>query len=146
MDVMGGPHRVVLRTVGTAYSLGRGVSTYFKGEDNGFPRLAQTEAILLVHVVLIQLDLNGLPDELVHVSGFGGQDLGVLELDTMSLAMFGYGQFVWMSQTNVPVVLLDPGINGTASVPNVNLTTFAGYAVHAWEFSVPGHPSQAEGN
>jgi hypothetical protein len=34
----------------------------------------------------------------------------------------------------VPVVLLDPGINGTASLPNVNLTTFAGYAVHAWSF------------
>jgi hypothetical protein len=32
------------------------------------------------------------------------------------------------------VVLLDPGINGTASLPNVNLTTFARYAVHAWSF------------
>jgi hypothetical protein len=32
------------------------------------------------------------------------------------------------------VVLLDPGINGTACLPNVNLTTFAGYAVHAWSF------------
>jgi hypothetical protein len=48
--------------------------------------------------------------------------------------MFSYGRYVWMSQTNVPVVLLDSGINGTASLPNVNLTTFAGYAVHAWNF------------
>jgi hypothetical protein len=48
--------------------------------------------------------------------------------------MFSYGRFVWMSQTNVPVVLLDPGINGIAILPNVNLTTFAGYAVHAWSF------------
>jgi hypothetical protein len=39
-----------------------------------------------------------------------------------------------MSQTNVPVVLLDPGVNETASLPNVNLTTFAGCAVHAWSF------------
>jgi hypothetical protein len=39
-----------------------------------------------------------------------------------------------MSQTNVPVVLLDPGINGTASLPNVNLTTFTWYAVHTWSF------------
>jgi hypothetical protein len=39
-----------------------------------------------------------------------------------------------MSQTNVPVALLDPGINGTASLPNENLTTFAGYAVHTWSF------------
>jgi hypothetical protein len=39
-----------------------------------------------------------------------------------------------MSQMNVSVELLDPGINGTASLPNVNFTTFAGYAVHAWSF------------
>jgi hypothetical protein len=49
-------------------------------------------------------------------------------------AVFSYCRLVWMSQTNVSVVLLDPGINGTASLPNVNLTTFAGYAVHAWSF------------
>jgi hypothetical protein len=49
-------------------------------------------------------------------------------------AVFSYCRFVWMSQTNVSVVLLDPGINGTASLPNVNLTTFAGYAVHARSF------------
>jgi hypothetical protein len=39
-----------------------------------------------------------------------------------------------MSQANVSVVLLDPGINRTASLPNVNLTKFAQYAVHAWSF------------
>jgi hypothetical protein len=49
-------------------------------------------------------------------------------------AVFSYCRLVWMSQTNVSVVLLDPGINGTASLPNVNLTTLAGYAVHAWSF------------
>jgi hypothetical protein len=48
--------------------------------------------------------------------------------------VFSHCRFVWMSQTNVPVVLLDPGINGTASLPNVNLTTFAWYAVHTWSF------------
>jgi hypothetical protein len=70
---------------------------------------------------------------LINRSMYGGQDLGVLELDTMSPAdaMFIYDRFVWMSQTNVPMMLLDPGINRTASLPNVNLTTFAGYAVHA---------------
>jgi hypothetical protein len=84
----------------------------------------------------MQIDLNGLFDKPVHVSGFGGQDRGVLELDTMSPAdvMFSYCRLVWMSQMNVPVVLLDPTINGTASLPNVNLATFAGYAVHAWSF------------
>jgi hypothetical protein len=37
-----------------------------------------------------------------------------------------------MLQTNVLVVLLDPGFNEMASLPNVILTTFAGHAVHAW--------------
>jgi hypothetical protein len=50
--------------------------------------------------------------------------------------MFGYCQFVWMRKTNVPVVLLDAGINGTASLPNVNLTTFAVYAVTPGVFSL----------
>jgi hypothetical protein len=60
----------------------------------------------------------------------------VLELDMMppADAMFSYCRLVWMSQMNFPVVLLDPGINGTASLPNVNLTIFAGYGVHAWSF------------
>jgi hypothetical protein len=49
--------------------------------------------------------------------------------------MFSYCRLVWMSQTNVPVVLLDPSINGTASLPNVNLTTFAGYVVTPEVFS-----------
>jgi hypothetical protein len=93
-----------------------------------------SEAIVPVHVVRMQLDLNGLPDQPVHVSGFCVQNLGVLELDTMSPvdAVFSYCRLVWMSQTNAPMVLLDPGINGTASMPNVNLSTFAGFAVLAW--------------
>jgi hypothetical protein len=50
-------------------------------------------------------------------------------------AVFSYCRLVWMGQTNVPVMLFDPDINGTASLPNVSFTTFAGYAVHASSFS-----------
>jgi hypothetical protein len=50
---------------------------------------------------------------------------------TQTYTVFDHGQFMWMLQMNVPVVLFDPGFNGMASLPNVNLTTFAGYAVHA---------------
>jgi hypothetical protein len=86
----------------------------------------------------MQLDLSGLTDHAVHVSECGGQDLGVLEFDAMSPAdaKFGYCRFAGMSQANVPVVLLEPNINGTASLPNVNLTTFAKYAVCTSETSV----------
>jgi hypothetical protein len=55
-----------------------------------------------------------------------------MDLDTMSPAdaNFNYYQLGWMSQKNVPVVLLYHGIDGTASVPNVNVTTFSVNAVH----------------
>jgi hypothetical protein len=41
----------------------------------------------------MQLDLGGLPNYPVYISGFDGQDLGVLKLDAMSPAdaMFDYG-------------------------------------------------------
>jgi hypothetical protein len=45
-------------------------------------------------------------------------------------AEFFHCQFIWMVQTNMPVMLLDPDFNAAASLPNVNLTAFAGYAVH----------------
>jgi hypothetical protein len=59
------------------------------------------------------------------------------ELDMMAQADVecGHGQFICMLQMNVPVVLLDPGFNGMASMPNVNLTTLAGYAVQAWRLT-----------
>jgi hypothetical protein len=49
-------------------------------------------------------------------------------------AVFSHCRFVWLSQTNVPVVFLDPGINRTASLPNVNLTALARYAVDTRSF------------
>jgi hypothetical protein len=56
------------------------------------------------------------------------------ELDAMAKAdaVFGHGRFIWTLQTNVPVVLLDPDVSGTAILPDVNLTTVTGYAVQTW--------------
>jgi hypothetical protein len=45
-------------------------------------------------------------------------------------AVFGYGGFVRLLQTDVALVLLDPGPDGMACLPDVYLTTLAGYAVH----------------
>jgi hypothetical protein len=44
-------------------------------------------------------------------------------------AVFGHGRLTWMLQTNVPVMLLDSGFDGTASLPSVHVATFAGCAV-----------------
>jgi hypothetical protein len=44
----------------------------------------------------MHFDLSGLPDYPVHVSGFGGNDIGVLELDPMAPddAVFGYSRLI----------------------------------------------------
>lgn len=57
--------------------------TFSQGVQESFP-LILTEAILPVHDVGIKLHLSCLPDDLVHVSGFGGEDIDVLELDLVS--------------------------------------------------------------
>jgi hypothetical protein len=69
----------------------------------------------------VPLDLSGVADRPVHVSGFAGYNPVVLKLVTMAVL-----------QTNVPAVVPDPGVNGTASLPNVILTTFAANVVYAW--------------
>jgi hypothetical protein len=50
----------------------------FQGVDERFPLLAETEAILPVHIVGMELNLNRLPDDAIPVPGFGGEDGGVL--------------------------------------------------------------------
>jgi hypothetical protein len=64
------------------------------------------EAVVPVHVFRMQLDLIGLPHHPVHISGFGGQDLGVLVLDVMSPAdtVFGYGRFVWIHDLFIALI------------------------------------------
>jgi hypothetical protein len=56
----------------------------FQGADERLPRLAETEAILPVHIVGMKLNLNRLPDDAIHVPGFGGEDGGVVWLDVVS--------------------------------------------------------------
>jgi hypothetical protein len=49
------------------------------------------EAIYHLHVVRVQPAFIGLPDHLVHVSGVGGEDAGVVELEVVqSYAVFGH--------------------------------------------------------
>jgi hypothetical protein len=42
------------------------------------------EAILPVHIIGMELNLNRFPDHAIHVSGFGGEDGGFMELNDMS--------------------------------------------------------------
>jgi hypothetical protein len=104
--------------------------TPFERVDEGLPRLPQAKAILPVHVVRVRIILNGLPD--LPVSMFCGEDSGVLELNAVPQvdAVFGHGGFFWILQTDVALVLLNPGLVGTAGLPDVDLITLTGHAVH----------------
>jgi hypothetical protein len=46
--------------------------------DEKFPCLAQREATLPVHIIVVALNLNSLPDDSVHVSAFVGENGGVV--------------------------------------------------------------------
>jgi hypothetical protein len=45
-------------------------------------------------------------------------------------AVFGHGGCVWLIQTDVAPLLLGPGLDGTAGLPDVDMTELAGHAVH----------------
>jgi hypothetical protein len=78
------------------------------------------KAIFLVHVVWVQLNLDGLPNHLVHVSHLSGQDGGILQLNAVAQvdAVFGHSRSVWL--------LLVPCLDGRDGLPDVDLITLAG--------------------
>jgi hypothetical protein len=101
---------------------------------NEFPWPAESQAILPVHIVWVELELICLPDKSVHVPRFGREDSGILEVNEVIIVepMFYLHRFVWVSKLYVPVVLLYSGLNRSTSLSYVHLTTLAGYAVHPW--------------
>jgi hypothetical protein len=83
---------------------------------------------LPVHVIGMEHDLCCLHDDVIHVSVSHGQDPGVLKLDTVTqvCAVFSHILFIRMIQPDVLQMFLDPGLNRTPGLTNVDLTTFTG--------------------
>jgi hypothetical protein len=52
-----------------------------------------TESTLPVDIVSMEFNLNGLPDNAVHISGFRGEDGRIVELNALSMVspVFSYG-------------------------------------------------------
>ena len=82
----------------------------------------------------MELQLNRLPDESVHVAGFGREDLGVLEFNEVILSesMFRHRRFFWMPQPHVAAMLFNPGGDGPTSLSDVHPAALTGDTVHAW--------------
>jgi hypothetical protein len=61
-------------------------------------------------------------------------------------AVFGHCRFVWLLRMDVALVLLDPGLDGTACLPSVDLTAHKGmlYSPGVFESQVILHmPKEA---
>jgi hypothetical protein len=66
---------------------------FLEGADERLQCLAQTKTHLSVHIVGIELNLSGLPNDAIHISGFCGEDGGVMKLNVACQvnAVFSHG-------------------------------------------------------
>jgi hypothetical protein len=66
---------------------------FLEGADERLPRLAEAKVTLSVHIVGMELNLNSLPNDAIHVSGFSGEDGGLVKLNVVSQVdgVFSYG-------------------------------------------------------
>jgi hypothetical protein len=80
----------------------------------------------------MELNLNGLPNNAIHVLCFSSEVRGNVKLYAVSQvdAVFSHGGFVWMFKTDVSLMLLQPRVHGTASLPNVDLVALIGDSVY----------------
>jgi hypothetical protein len=52
---------------------------FHEGGDERLPWLAETKSNISVHNVWMELNVNGLSNNAIHVSGFSGQDGGIVK-------------------------------------------------------------------
>jgi hypothetical protein len=76
----------------------------------------------------MELSLSGLPNSAIHVSGFSGEDGGIVRLDAVSPigAVFSYSLLVWMFWSHMSLMLLKSGVHGMACLANVDPATLTG--------------------
>jgi hypothetical protein len=80
----------------------------------------------------MKLDLFCFRDDAFDASGFHSRDTSILKLDVVTkvYAVIVHGLFFRMIQSDIPVVLLDSGLNGTSGLSSVDFNALAGDAVN----------------
>jgi hypothetical protein len=70
------------------------------------PRFTATEATLSGDIVGVEFNLKGLSDNVVHISGFRGEDGRIVEMNAVSLVdtVFSYGPLVRMIQSYLSLI------------------------------------------
>jgi hypothetical protein len=88
----------------------------------------------------MQFSLYGFRNKEVHVSCFCGEYGGTIELNKVFLvdAVLSYGRLVRIFQADVAFMFFQSGVDGAASLPNLEFATLTGDPVNAWcpEFEV----------
>jgi hypothetical protein len=82
----------------------------------------------------MEFNLYGFPDDAVPVSCLCGEYGGAVELNTVFLvdAVLSYGRLVRIFQTDVAFMFFQSGVDGAASLPNVDFAALTGDLVNAW--------------
>jgi hypothetical protein len=79
----------------------------------------------------MELNLNGLPNDAVHVLSLTGEDGGIMKFDWVSQvdAVFIHGRLVYLFKKDVPLMLLQPRVHVADCLPNVDLAALTGNSV-----------------
>lgn len=93
----------------------------------------------------MKFSFGRLPDEMIRVSGFCGEDAGVMELDAMSQenAVLRHSCLDRMFYPDMSMVLFQPGVDRTACLSDVDLATLTGDTAYSWCSHPPGRPLPA---
>lgn len=100
------------------------------------------QVITYVHVPGVELGLTSLSDNLVHVLGFGRENLNIFGVNTMFRveALFCYCQYYWLSEAVVPLVFFQPRPNAGPQPVQCNMShTPKEHCKHP-QSRVPDHP------
>jgi hypothetical protein len=86
------------------------------------------------HFILLRrsCNSNSLPDEPWYVAGIGGEDFGFPGLSAPFLVepVFYCCRIVVWPEPDLPVVLLQTGLNGEVSLSDIHLVKLAGRSTH----------------
>lgn len=94
---------------------------------------AQSQAILPLHTVGVQLQLISLPGKSFIIAGNSSEDPDVLRFYELVMVepIFCHRRFVWRSKPYMPEVIFYSGLCRSTSLSDLHLTTLTGYTAHS---------------
>ena len=118
------------------------INVYLHKESSSIPSKSDWEVSMTcwTHIVGMKLSIHHLFDITVHVSGFGGEDFGVLTVEVMLCHCWLFH----LSKVDMPVELSQPSLNRWSVCPRRPVHT-SRECCTLQQSSVPAHHSQNKG-